>query len=182
MFTLPDKAAFRAALLARRGDADPALGERLGPHILPLCPAGAAVAGYWPMGCEIDIRPVLHALHARGHPVLLPETTPRGQPLRFRLWWPGATMLPERFGTQRPDAPEGDPDILLVPLLAFDKHCNRLGYGGGYYDRTIAARTPIRTIGCAYALQEVDAVPVLPHDAPLDAVATERGVFHRPRR
>ena len=169
-------------LLARRAGADPALGERLTAHILPLCPQGAAVAGFWPMGTEIDIRPVLHALHARGHPVLLPETPRRGHALRFRCWWPGVPMLPERFGTQRPDAPQGDPDVLLVPLLAFDRRCNRLGYGGGFYDRTIAARPGIRTIGCAHALQEVDAVPVLPHDAPLDAVATERGVIHRPKR
>ena len=138
------------------------------------------VAGFWPMGSEIDVRPLLLALIGRGHLVLLPETPPRGQPLRFRAWRPGTPMIAERFGTARPDGPLHDPDVLLVPLLAFDARCRRLGYGGGYYDRTIAAHPGIRTLGCAYASQQVDAVPVLPHDAPLDAVATERGVIFRP--
>ena len=178
---MSDKAHLRAILLARRTGADPALGARLIPHVLPLCPAGSAVAGVWPMGSEIDIRPVLHALHGAGHAVLLPETTPRGEALRFRHWWPGVAMVPERFGTLRPDSAEGQPEVLLVPLLGFDARCHRIGYGGGYYDRTIAARPGIGTIGCGYALQEVDAVPVLPHDAPLDAVATESGVIFRPR-
>ena len=177
---MTDKASLRAALLARRAGADPALGAHLVGHVLPLCPPGVAVAGYWPVGSEIDVRPVLHVLHARGHPVLLPDTPPRGQPLQFRHWWPGVPMVPERFGTVRPDSPAGDPGLLLVPLLAFDRRCYRLGYGGGFYDRTIAARPGIRTVGCAYALQEVDAVPVLPHDAPLDAVATEGGVTFKP--
>ena len=69
-----------------------------------------------------------------------------------------------------------------MPLLAFDARCNRLGYGGGYYDRTIATLPGIRTIGCAFAAQQVDAVPVLPHDAPLDAIATEVGVILNPER
>ena len=177
---LSDKAALRIALLARRDGADPALGARLIPHVMPLCPAGTAIAGFWPIGSEIDLRLLLHALHGAGHPVLLPETPPRGHALRFRHWWPGVAMVPQR-GTLRPDAPEGEPGLLLVPLLGFDRRCQRIGYGGGYYDRTIAARPGITAIGCAYALQEVDAVPVLPHDAPLDAVATELGVIHKPR-
>lgn len=178
---MSDKASLRATLLARRAGADPALGARLTSHVVPLCPAGAAVAGFWPMGSEVDIRPLLHALHGAGHLVLLPETPPRGEALRFRRWWPGVAMVRERFGTVRSDAPEGEPDMMLVPLLGFDRWCHRIGYGGGYYDRTIAARPGIGTIGCAYALQEVDAVPVLPHDAPLDAVATELGVIFKPR-
>lgn len=178
--SVSDKASLRAAMLVHRAGADPALGACLAEHVLPLCPAGAAVAGYWPVRGEIDVRPVLHALHARGYPVLLPETPGRGRPLLFRQWWPGVPMVAERFGTARPDSPPGEPDVLLVPLVAFDARCHRLGYGGGFYDRTIAARPGVRTVGCAYALQEVDAVPVLPHDAALDAVATERGVFLKP--
>lgn len=178
---MSDKAHLRATLLARRAGADPALGARLTVHILPLCPAGAAVAGFWPIEGEIDIRPALRALHGAGHAVLLPETLARGEALRFRRWWPGVAMVRERFGTLRPDAPAGEPEVLLVPLLGFDGRCHRLGYGGGYYDRTIAARPGVGTIGCAYALQEVEAVPVLGHDAPLDAVVTELGVIYRSR-
>ena len=182
--TLADeKRAMRRDAAARRDGADPGLGEQLAARVLAEVglAKGMAVAGFWPMGREIDVRPLLHALHGRGHAVLLPETPPRGQPLVFRRWVPGGAMIAERFGTWRPDGAVGVPDLLLVPLLAFDRGCNRLGYGGGYYDRTIAGLPGVRTVGCAYAVQEVDAVPVLPHDAPLDAVATELGVIFRSR-
>ena len=176
------KIAARLAAMQQRLGQDPALGTALGHHVLaraaPL--PGSVVAGFWPLPGEIDIRPLLHALIERGHTVLLPETPPRGQPLIFRRWQPGTPMVAERFGTLRPDGPIGTPGLLLVPLLAFDFQCNRLGYGGGYYDRTIMSLTGIRTLGCAFAAQQVDAVPVLPHDAPLDAIATERGVIFRP--
>ena len=183
-FSVSDEAkvAARGAAMERRTVGRPEWGMRLAGHVLgtTLIRPGAVVAGFWPLDNEIDIRPLLLALIGRGHDVLLPETPPRGQPLIFRCWRPGVPMIKERFGSVRPDAPAADPTLLLVPLLAFDSRCNRLGYGGGYYDRTIAARPGIRTIGCAYAMQQVDAVPVLPHDAPLDAVATERGVHTMP--
>jgi 5-formyltetrahydrofolate cyclo-ligase len=85
-------------------------------------------------------------------------------------------MLPERFGTHRPDGEILQPDYLLVPLLAFDRAGHRLGYGGGYYDRTLAGLPAAIAVGCAFAAQELDAVPVAEYDAPLHAVATERGV------
>lgn len=129
------------------------------------------------MGEEIDIRPLLEALHARGHQVVLPETPPRGNPLIFRYWHPGMAMLRERFGTSRPSGDICVPDLLLVPLLAFDRRGHRLGYGGGYYDRTLAGLPDATAIGCAYAAQELDEVPVAEYDAPLHAVATERGVI-----
>jgi 5-formyltetrahydrofolate cyclo-ligase len=119
----------------------------------------------------------LDALHGRGHPVALPQTPPRGNPLIFRLWHPGMAMLPEPFGTARPSGEVVRPDWLLVPLLAFDRGGHRLGYGGGFYDRTLAALPGAVAVGCAYACQEVDAVPVAAHDARLHAVATERGVI-----
>ncbi|MCC6717500.1 MAG: 5-formyltetrahydrofolate cyclo-ligase [Acetobacteraceae bacterium] len=173
------KRAARAAALAVRDGCDPALGRLLGEHLLAEMPppAGAAVAGFWPLGAEINIRPLLATLHARGHQVLLPETPPRGNPLIFRLWQPGMTMLPERFGTVRPTGPVMVPDWLLVPLLAFDRAGRRLGYGGGYYDRTLAGIPGAVAVGCAWAAQEMAEVPADALDARLDAIATELGVI-----
>lgn len=178
------KAELRASGRARRSGCDTGWGIWLAGHVLGsgLIPPAASVAGFWPMAGEIDIRPLLLALLGRGHVVLLPETPPRGNPLVFRHWRPGATMLRGPFGTVHPHGPLGTPTLLLVPLLAFDARCNRLGYGGGYYDRTIAALPGVRSIGCAFAAQQVDEVIVLPHDARLDAVATERGVILNPER
>lgn len=173
------KRAARSAALARRAGLDPALGRVLGERLLAEMPppAGAVVSGFWPMGPEIDIRPLLEALHGRGHRVVLPETPPRGNPLIFRLWHPGMAMVPERFGTLRPTGGVLAPDWLLVPLLAFDRAGRRLGYGGGYYDRTLAALPGAVAIGVGWAAQEVEEVPADALDARLDAVATERGVL-----
>ncbi len=167
-----------AALLARAGR-DPAWGARLAGHVLDRCaPAlGAIVSGFWPLDGEIDIRPLLLALAGRGHVIALPATPPRGQPLEFRRWRPGERLIRERFATMRPEGPVVVPDVLLVPLLAFDRRGHRLGYGGGYYDRTLAALPGRRTIGCAFAAQEVEEVPTDGHDQVLDAIATERGVL-----
>jgi 5-formyltetrahydrofolate cyclo-ligase len=161
---------------------DPAAcGTALGDHLLRALPppAGAVVSGFWPLREEIDIRPLLLRLHAQGHDVALPVTPGRGAALTFRLWRPGDVLQRERFGTMRPTGPAVVPDYLLVPLLAFDRACHRLGYGGGYYDRTLAAAGGRIAVGCAYAVQQVDAVPVGPYDVPLHAVATERGVIFR---
>lgn len=173
------KAAARAKALAARAGCDPRLGVALATHVLEsgLIPAGVAVSGFWPMDGEIDLRPLLEALHARGHPVLLPQTPPRGNPLIFRHWAPGVEMVRERFGTYRPEGEVGVPEVLLVPLLAFDSAGRRLGYGGGFYDRTLAGLPGRLAIGCAFAAQELDAVPVDDYDAPLAAIATERGVI-----
>ncbi len=91
-------------------------------------------------------------------------------------------MIKERFGTVRPDGPMLEPDYLLVPLLAFDRTGHRLGYGGGFYDRTLAALSGAVAVGCGFSAQALDAVPVGDYDAPLHAVATETGVllFERP--
>ncbi len=169
----------RVLALAARALCDPAWGMRLAEHLLAALPPppGAVVSGFWPLAGEIDIRPLLLALHRRGHAILLPETPPRGRPLVFRHWHPGAAMRQERFGTVCPEGDTGTPDWLLVPLLAFDRSGRRLGYGGGYYDRTLAGLPGARAIGCAFAAQELDAVPADGHDARLDAVATERGVI-----
>ncbi|HET6195139.1 MAG TPA: 5-formyltetrahydrofolate cyclo-ligase [Acetobacteraceae bacterium] len=169
----------RQRMLAAREAWNPACGTALAEHVLREMPppAGALVSGFWPMGQEIDIRPLLVALHERGHRIVLPETPKRGNPLIFRLWSPGAVMLPERFGTSRPDGEVVVPDFLLVPLLAFDRRGYRVGYGAGYYDRTLAALPGRYRLGVAYTASELDAVPAGPYDERLDAVATERGII-----
>ncbi|MDE2516580.1 MAG: 5-formyltetrahydrofolate cyclo-ligase, partial [Rhodospirillales bacterium] len=163
-----------------RAGLDPlAAGKALAAHVLADAapPRGAVVGGFWPMGTEIDIRPLLRALAARGHALVLPATPPRGQPLTFHRWAPGEALIAEPFGTSRPAGAEQSPDFLLVPLLAFDRAGRRLGYGGGYYDRTLARLPGIATLGCAFAAQELAQVPAGPYDARLQAVATERGII-----
>ncbi len=173
------KTALRArAVEIRAGvgeDAAVALRERL-LGMIDL-PPGAVIAGIWPLPGEIDLRPLLELLHTRGLFVALPETTPRGQPLIFRRWKPDSTMVAEKFGTFRPDGPELTPDLFLVPLLAFDRAGGRLGYGGGYYDRTLPLHPGKPAWGFAYAAQEVDKLPMEPHDHRLDAIVTEAGVI-----
>jgi 5-formyltetrahydrofolate cyclo-ligase len=186
------KAALRAAALARRAGCDPALGTALAARVLAEAPPppGAVVGGYWPMGQEIDVRPLLHELHARGHVIGLPVTPPRfqapdiqaphirpprGQPLAFRAWTPGQAMARGPLGTQYPaDGAAVTPGWLVVPLLAFDRAGGRLGYGGGYYDRTLPLLPGATSIGAAYSNQELPEVPMGPHDVRLHAIATER--------
>ena len=177
------KARLRHEILAQRaGIATPEAAEAVARVVLDGMPPppGAVVSGYWPMGDELDPRPLLAALASRGHAVALPVTTRRGQPLRFRQWRPGEPLLPVRFGLSEPspEAPELRPDWLLVPLLAFDRRGQRLGYGAGYYDRTLEVLPGAVALGFAYAGQEVPRVPTGPGDRPLRAVATERGVIH----
>lgn len=173
------KKAARVAARQRRLGLDPALGRRLALHALRDAPppAGAVVAGYWPIGDEIDIRPLLAALMERGHTVVLPETPARGAPLRFRRFSSEAELVREPFGTFAPRGEYATPDFLLVPLLAFDRRGRRLGYGGGYYDRTLRGLPAAGRLGCAYAAQEIAKVPAGPADVRLPAVATEQGVI-----
>lgn len=140
----------------------------------------AVVAGYAPIGDEIDPMPLLEAL-ATTRPCGLPVIG-KGRVLTFRQWRPGVTLVAGRYGIPAPplDLPTILPDILLVPLLAFDRAGHRVGYGGGYYDTTLAAlraARAIKAIGLAYAAQEIERLPAEAFDQPLDAVATERGLI-----
>ncbi|WP_051537344.1 5-formyltetrahydrofolate cyclo-ligase [Asaia prunellae] len=125
-----------------------------------------------------DLRPLYAALTDLGHEILLPETTPKGTPLVFRRWSPDCVMLAGRFGTMHPDGVTDRPDLILVPLLAFDRRGNRLGYGGGYYDRTLS-QISCRSIGFAFAWQEVARVPLGAYDQPLDWIVTEKEALER---
>jgi 5-formyltetrahydrofolate cyclo-ligase len=175
------KAEARRVALAARSAADPRTGLWLAAHVLAQCPPppGAVVAGFWPMGAEIDIRPLLLALQGRGHALALPVTPKRGHPLSFRAWRFGAPLAPGPFGTSQPppEAPPITPDFLLVPLLAFDGRGHRLGYGGGYYDRTLAALPFAAALGIAFASQRLALVPTGPTDIPLPRIATEAGII-----
>ncbi len=169
------KAIARATARANRAACNPTLSAQLAEQVLNNPPpAGASIGGYWPIGSEIDIRPLLLTLHEKGHVICLPETPPPGQPLRFHAWRPGDRLEPGRFATWHPSGPLVTPNFLLIPLLAFDAQGGRLGYGGGYYDRTVDVLPQAFRLGCAFAAQEIEAVPSAEHDLKLQALATER--------
>ncbi len=140
------------------------------------------VSGFIPYLTEIDTRPLLAKLAASGIKTCVPVVIRNAQPLEFRLWTPGEETVPGRW--KIPVPPEGrevvEPDILLVPLLSFDRAGYRLGYGGGFYDRTLdklRASKSVVAIGVAYSAQEVQRVVRGEHDQPLDWVLTENGVI-----
>ena len=146
---------------------------------------GAIIAGYAAVRGEVDPFPLMVALANQSHALCLPRT--EGKRLNFRSWKPGDPLVVGRFNIPEPDAKakERRPDLIIVPLLAFDRHGYRLGYGGGYYDRYLSEHRPRRTlkaIGIAYDGQEIDELPREATDEPLDAVVTETRVirFERP--
>jgi len=138
--------------------------------------AGRVLAGYMPMRTEIDPLP---AMTAHDGPVCVPVITGKGQPLRFREWTPGCALIAGDFGALIPaDGAWLEPEVLIVPLLSFDLRGFRLGYGGGFYDRTLEglrSRHPIQAVGFAFAAQQVPHVPIDATDQQLDAIMTEAG-------
>jgi 5-formyltetrahydrofolate cyclo-ligase len=181
------KAALRSAALARREALPPDQRQAAGLTIaelgLPIkVVPGTVVSGFSPMKSEISPLPLLRRLADSGVSLALPVVTARGQPLVMRAWSFGAPLVSGVWGIREPpaDAPELYPDILIVPLLAFDRRGYRLGYGGGYYDRTIARlRTmkPVTAVGIAFAAQQIEEVPITPRDERLDLVLTEGGTI-----
>jgi 5-formyltetrahydrofolate cyclo-ligase len=143
------------------------------------CPVGATVAAYWPLAGEFDTGPLLARLAEGGHPCALPVAGAAGAPLRFHAWRPGAALRPGRYGVMEPaaDAPEIVPDIVVMPCLAFDRLGYRLGYGAGYYDRTLVnlrvGARPVTAVLLAFAGQAVTRVPRAPHDQKADWIVTE---------
>jgi 5-formyltetrahydrofolate cyclo-ligase len=164
-------AARKAAFVAGQGQAAEILADYLAGQ------SGRVLSGYMPMRTEIDPLP---AMAAHQGPVGVPVIIGRGQALKFREWTPGSAMVEGAFKALIPE--EGawvEPEVLIVPLLAFDAQGYRLGYGGGFYDRTLEglrARGPVLAVGFAFAAQEVPQVPTEATDQRLDAVVTEQGV------
>jgi 5-formyltetrahydrofolate cyclo-ligase len=148
---------------------------------LPIRP-GLVVSGFMPMRSEINPLPLMKRLAEAGAQLALPVTGRRGEPLTMRAWAFGDPLASGVWGIRepKPEAPQVEPDILLVPLLAFDRAGRRLGYGGGYYDLTLArlrSRKGVTAIGLAFAIQEIAGVPTTPHDATLDLVLTEQEII-----
>ena len=144
---------------------------------------GQIVAGYQAHLDEADPALLLAALARAGAQIAFPRVTAKGSPLEFHLLPDGEIPRPGAFGIREPleTWPRAVPDILLVPLLGFDDHGYRLGYGGGYYDRTLAGLPNTRVIGIAYAGQRMDFLPRDAHDYPLTAILTENGLTEFPR-
>src|SRR5258705_8260182 len=181
------KATLRAAALAARdaigSERRAAAAQAIALRGLPFeITPGAVLAGYSPIRSEIDPVPLMRKLAVPGVQLALPAIVAGDQPLKFRAWSPNDRLQRGRLGILEPsaDAKEVIPDILLVPLAAFDRAGHRIGYGAGHYDRTLEQLRKIKAImavGIAVAVQEVEAVPALLHDAALDYVLTETQMF-----
>jgi 5-formyltetrahydrofolate cyclo-ligase len=181
------KRALRAALIARRAALDAPLRAaagaafaQIGLTFLGPTPHGTIVSAFAPLPDEARLWPLLRRLAREPYRLALPVMRGKGSALMFRAWTPGDTLEHRVWGIAEPtaDKPELDPDILLVPLLAFDALGWRLGYGGGYYDRTLRAlraRKSITAVGVGYDQQAVDAVPHLDYDERLDWVLRPSG-------
>jgi len=179
------KKALREELLSRRaaltGDRA-ARSRRIADNFLrfiPL-PAAAIVSAYVAIGDEADPAPLIDGLRARGHRIALPRVVARDEPLAFHLYEVGRKLVPGIFGLSQPDPdwPQVDPDVLAVPLLGFDARGNRIGYGAGFYDRTLTllrSRNKVLAVGYAFAGQEVPEIPHRGSDEVLDWLVTEEG-------
>lgn len=177
-----DKAAARKTALAARARAHAQGGAGRAGMLAQVLAGyrGAALAGYMPIHSEIDPRPAMAEAAAHG-PVCVPVITAKDQPLGFARWDEGCAMEKGRFGAMVPSVKHWiTPEILIVPLVAFDSHGRRLGYGGGFYDRTLEAlraRGAALAIGFAYDAQELPDLPQEPTDQPLDMIVTQTRVI-----
>jgi 5-formyltetrahydrofolate cyclo-ligase len=181
------KAELRTAALAERdalsGEQRAAAAQALAERRLPFeIMAGSIVSGYSPIRSEIDPVPLMRALATQGARLALPAVMARGKSLAFRAWSPNDRLMLGPLGILEPSpaAAELIPDIMLVPLAAFDRLGHRIGYGAGHYDHTLAHLRKVKAIaaiGLAFAAQEIEAVPALSHDVALDYVLTETQIF-----
>lgn len=144
--------------------------------------SSTVVAGYAPIRSEIDPVPLMQSLARQSAALAMPAISRPDAALAFRTWKQGEALVPGAFGISEPSATAAEvvPDIVLVPLVAFDRAGHRIGYGAGYYDRTLEALRRHKTlvaIGLAFTVQEIPQVPALPHDVRLDYVLTETDLF-----
>lgn len=180
------KTQLRAAALSLR-DALPAAerqaaAEAIAARAFPVPAGGKIVSGYSPIKTEISPLPLLRKLADGGVRLALPAIASRGKPLIMRAWSFGGPLSGGQWGIREPaaDAPEVAPDILIVPLAAFDRSGNRIGYGAGYYDMTLRGLRKVKkivAIGIGFAAQEIDKVPTTTRDERLDLVLTEREII-----
>ncbi|WEK50428.1 MAG: 5-formyltetrahydrofolate cyclo-ligase [Candidatus Kaistia colombiensis] len=188
---MTNKNQLRAAALARRDAVDlsarAAAGGRILRHAGSLFDQpGRIVSGYWPIRSEADPRPLLERARRAGAAIALPVLLD-AETLLFRRWEVGAVLEPAGFGTVGPSvaAPFVIPDIVILPLAAFDRRGHRIGYGKGHYDRAVAGLVASGAqpllVGLAFAVQEVDKVPFEPHDIPLDYILTEDELIAAPK-
>jgi len=187
MYSTPSKNDLRTAALARRDTLSDehrnAAAQAIAARRLPVeIKPGTIVAGYSPIRSEIDPVALMRTLAARGARLALPAVMARGKSLAFRAWSPGDRLMLGPLGILEPSpaAAELSPDVMLVPLAAFDRAGHRIGYGAGHYDVTLAHLRKVKVItaiGIAFAVQEIKAVPMQPHDVALDYVLTEKRTF-----
>ena len=174
-------AARKAAFARRKGAHSPAAAQAGVAHLIEaLMPfKGKVIAGYMPIRTEITPIPAMAALSAWST-IVVPVIEAAGQPLKFAKWTPEAEMVEGAFGARVPAVREYlEPEVVVVPLVAFDMSGNRLGYGGGFYDRTLEglrAKRATPAFGYAYAAQAAEGLPIEPTDQPLDGIVTEAGV------
>ena len=187
MSSTPSKGDLRIAALARRDalsdEGRAAAAQAIARRGLPVdIKPGTIVSGYSPIRGEIDPVPLMRTLAAQGAQLALPAITARGKSLVFRAWSPNDRLMLGSLGIPEPSpaAAELIPDIMLVPLAAFDRAGHRIGYGAGHYDVTLAhlrKGKAITALGLAFAVQEIKNVPMQPHDVALDYVLTEKQAF-----
>jgi 5-formyltetrahydrofolate cyclo-ligase len=187
LLTGKTKAELRAAALAKRDALSEARREAAAQAVakrgLPIeITAGMVVSGYSPIRNEIDPAPLMQRLASMGAKLALPAVVSRGKSLIFRAWSPRDRLVLGPLGIPEPSpaAAELVPDVMLVPLAAFDATGHRIGYGAGHYDYTFAhlrKQKAVIGIGLAFATQEIDGMPALSHDVPLDYVLTEKRMF-----
>lgn len=175
--------ALRKAMLAQRQALDSAVRRAFSARIVATLEARLdtcrpdAIGAYWPMRGEVDVRTLMHNAHERGIAIALPQVVKPDLPLRFVRWTPQTSLREDRRGALLTgEAEEVTPDLLLVPCVGFDARRYRLGYGGGFYDRTLAAR-PVQSWGVAYACSRMAGFEPQAHDLTLDAIITEDAVY-----
>lgn len=170
----------RTALVKTQSDAGRLLAGHFPDEAWPS--VNAVVAGYWPVRGEIDPRPLMETFLLEQAQLALPVVVAKDAPLQFRAWHPDDALEPGAFGIDVPGEkrPVLTPSLLLVPLVAFDARCHRIGYGAGFYDRSLSAlraQRPVVTVGLAYEGQRISKVPAGRHDVALDYVVTEAGCY-----